>query len=87
MAKHGMGPDGKASQEFLKQTIGEEILGSEQLQIDRKKLILTLKKNKRGGYLRISEHAGSHQNTIIFSADGIRDVIKVLDQLAQRAGR
>ena len=87
MGKHGMGSDGQTSQDFLKQTIGEEILGSEQLQIDRKKLVLTLKKNRRGGYLRITEHAGSHQNTIIFSADGIRDLIKVLDQLAQRAGR
>jgi PurA ssDNA and RNA-binding protein len=87
MAKHGTGSDGQAAQGFLKQTTGEEILGSEQLQIDRKKLVLTLKKNRRGGYLRISEQAGSHQNTIIFSADGIRDVIRVLDQLARRAGR
>ena len=84
MEKHGTG---SGSNTQSSQNIGEQILGSEQLEIDRKKLVLTLKKNRRGGYLRISEHAGSHQNTIIFSADGIRDLIKVLDQLAQRAGR
>ena len=79
--KNGIGP-GQGSQSEL-QVFCEQILKSEQLQIDRKTLVLTLKKNRQGDYLRISEQAGSHQNTIIFPATGIRDLIKILDDMAK----
>ena len=63
---------------------GEQILKSEQVQIERKTLILTLKRNGRGEYLRMTEQAGCHSNTIILPASGLRELIKVLEEMARR---
>ena len=82
--KHGIG-SGSGGEAGL-QARCEQIVKSEQLQIDRKTLVLTLKKNQRGDYVRISERAGSHQNTIIFSATGIRGLIKILAGMARNVG-
>jgi hypothetical protein len=56
----------------------ERILKREILQIDRKRLVFTLKENHNGKYLRISEESGGHRNTIIIPANGIETLQRAL---------
>ena len=48
--KHGIGPGSEQPPELP--AVCEQVLKSEQLRIDRKTLVLTLKKNRRGDYKR-----------------------------------
>lgn len=62
----------------------EDILKSEQLQIERKTFVLTLKENPRGRYLRITEDAGGRRhsiNSIIIPAPGLQEFKKLLEEM------
>ena len=48
-----------------KPPVVEDTLKSGQVQIERKTLVLTLKENPRGRFLRITEEAVGHRNSII----------------------
>ena len=70
---------GQGAQNLPKQTITDDILQSEQVEVERKKFMCTLKQNRRGRFLRISEMAGCHRNTIIIPAAGLRQLRRILD--------
>jgi hypothetical protein len=71
--------NGQGVQILPKQSITDGILKSEQLQAERKKFVCTLKQNRRGRFLRISEEAGCHRNTIIIPGGGMRELFRILE--------
>jgi hypothetical protein len=61
--------------------VQEDTLKSEQIQIERKSFVLTLKENPRGRFLRISEEVGGKRNSIIIPATGLQDFKRLLDEM------
>ncbi len=61
----------------------EDTLKSGQVQIERKTLVLTLKENPRGRFLRITEEARGHRNAIIIPAPGLEEFKKLLDEMVK----
>jgi hypothetical protein len=61
--------------------VQEDTLKSEQIQIERKSFLLTLKENPRGRFLRISEEVGGKRNSIIIPATGLKDFKKLLAEM------
>ena len=61
--------------------VQEDTLKSEQIQIERKSFLLTLKENPRGRFLRISEEVGGKRNSIIIPATGLKDFKRLLNEM------
>jgi hypothetical protein len=59
----------------------EDTLKSEQVQIERKTIILKLKENPRGRFLRITEDVGGHRNTIIIPSTGLEEFKKLVEEM------
>ena len=64
----------------------ENVLFSEQVQVERKLFSLDLRENPRGRFLRITEDVGGRRDTIIIPASGLDQVLAVLER-ALEAGR
>ena len=63
--------------------VQEDTIKSGEVQIERKKFVLTLKENLRGRFLRITEDAGGRQNTIIIPSTGLAEFQKLLDEMVK----
>ena len=61
----------------------EDTLKTGQVQIERKTLVLTLKENPRGRFLRITEDVGGRRDTIIIPATGLEEFKKLLDEMVK----
>ena len=61
--------------------VQEDTLKSEQIHIERKSFLLTLKENPRGRFLRISEEVNGKRNAIIIPATGLAEFKKLLDEM------
>jgi hypothetical protein len=61
----------------------EDTLKTGEVQIERKTLVLTLKENSRGRFLRITEEAKGHRNAIIIPAPGLEEFKKLLDEMVK----
>jgi hypothetical protein len=66
-----------------KPPVAEDTLKSGQVQIERKTLVLMLKENPRGRFLRITEEAVGHRNSIIIPAPGLEEFRKLLDEMVK----
>ena len=66
-----------------KPPVVEDTLKTGQVQIERKTLVLTLKENPRGRFLRITEEAVGHRNSIIIPAPGLEEFRKLLDEMVK----
>ena len=66
-----------------KPPVSEDTLKSEQLQVERKLITLTLKENPRGRFLRIVEDVGGRRNSIIIPAPGLEEFTKILGQMVE----
>jgi hypothetical protein len=64
-----------------RQPVQEDILNTGQVQIERKKFVLTLKENPRGRFLRIIEERGGQNASIIIPATGLAEFQKLLDEM------
>jgi len=65
--------------------VEEHVLHSERLQIERKTFTLSMRENPRGRFLRITEDVAGRHDTIIVPAPGVKDLLRVLTEMAQRA--
>jgi len=63
--------------------VQEDTLKTEEIQIERKFFVLTLKENPRGRFLRITEEVVGKRNTIIIPAPGLKDFKKLLDEMVK----
>jgi hypothetical protein len=66
-----------------RQPVQEDTLKSEQIQIERKTFVLTLKENPRGRFLRISEENNAKRNSIIIPAPGLKDFQKLINEMVK----
>ena len=64
-----------------KPPVREDSLKSGQVQIERKNFIFALKENPRGRLLRITEDIAGRHNSIIIPATGLREFMKLLDEM------
>jgi hypothetical protein len=74
-------PQSRPAQSPHKPFIQEDTLKEGELQIERKNFRAALKENNRGRLLRITEEMGVRRNTIIIPASGLRDFVKILDEM------
>ena len=63
--------------------VQEDTLKSEQIHIERKSFLLTLKENPRGRFLRISEEVGGKRSSIIIPSTGLAEFMKLLDEMVK----
>ena|SRR5687768_1740635 len=66
-----------------KQSVVEDTLRSDKVQIERKTFVFTLKENPRGRFLRITEDVNGRRDTIIIPATGLEDFKRVFDEMAR----
>jgi hypothetical protein len=69
------------AQQQPRQPVQEDTLKSEQIQVERKTFNLTLKENRQGRFLRISEENGTKRNAIILPAPGLAEFKEVVDAM------
>ena len=55
------------------------------IQVERKTIVLKLKENHRGQFLRISEENDIKRNTIIIPATGLTDFRKLVEEMEKAA--
>ena len=75
---YGRRPYGSPQFSQPRPPVVEDTLKSAEIQIERKKFVLTLKENQRGRFLRIAEGVGGKRNCIIVPATGLMDFLKIL---------
>lgn len=78
-------PYGQSPYGQPKPPVQEDTLKSEEIQIERKAFVFTLKENPRGRFLRISEDAGGRHDTIIIPSTGLEEFRKLLDEMVKTA--
>jgi hypothetical protein len=66
-----------------KQSVVEDTLRSDKIQIERKTFMFTLKENPRGRFLRITEDVNGRRDTIIIPATGLEDFKRVFDEMTR----
>jgi hypothetical protein len=65
--------------------VNEDTLKREEIQVERKKFVFTLKENPRGRFLRITEDVNGRRDNIIIPAPGLADFRRVLEEMAKAA--
>ena len=60
-----------------------EMLATERVESERKVFFFDLKQNQRGRFLKISEDANGHRNTIIVPAEGLHDVVMAMIKMLE----
>lgn len=58
----------------------DEEIFSQQIQVERKQFIFSLRANARGRFLRITEDVGGRRDTIIVPSTGLERVREVVDE-------
>ena len=76
-------PFGRQPYSQPKPPVQEDTLKSEQIQIERKSFVLTLKENPRGRFLRITEDVGGRRDTIIIPSTGLEEFKTLLDEMVK----
>jgi hypothetical protein len=76
-------PYGQSPYGQPKPPVQEDTLKSEEIQIERKAFVFTLKENPRGRFLRITEDVGGRRDTIIIPAPGLEDFKRMLDEMVK----
>jgi hypothetical protein len=66
--------------------IVEQILFSEQIQVERKTFSFELRENPRGQFLRITEDVGGRRDTVIVPAPGLARICEVIGRAMAVAG-
>lgn len=64
-------------------SVAEDTIRSEKIQIERKTFLFSLKENPRGRFLRITEDVGGRRDAIIIPATGLADFKRVIEEMAR----
>jgi hypothetical protein len=67
----------------LRPNVVDETLKADQVQIERKTFIFSLRENLRGRLLRITEEAQGRRNSVIIPATGLEEFCQVLEEMAK----
>ena len=63
--------------------VNEDTLKTDQVQIERKTFIFTLKENPRGRFLRITEDVNGRRDNVIIPSTGLEEFKKILDDMVK----
>jgi len=63
----------------------DNILTSRELQIERKHFFIEFRENARGRFLRITEEAHGHRNSVIVPSTGIDDFLLAMQEVVGEA--
>jgi len=63
--------------------VSEDTLKTDQVQIERKTFIFTLKENPRGRFLRITEEANGKRDNVIIPTTGLDEFKRILDAMVK----
>jgi hypothetical protein len=66
-----------------REPVPEDSLRTEQLNVERKLFIFTLRENPRGRFLRITEDVQGRRDSIIIPASGLADFHQVLGEMVK----
>ena len=66
--------------------IMDQIIANKEIQIERKRIIVELRENARGSFLRMTEEAGGRRNAIIVPLAGLPEFTAAIDEVLQQAG-
>ena len=61
----------------------EDTLKVQEIQIERKRFILTLKENPRGRFLRITEDVNGRRDNVIIPSTGLAEFAKTLAEMTK----
>ena len=61
-------------------------IATQELQVERKHLIIEFRENERGRFLRITEDAHGRRNAIIVPSTGLDEFLRMLQQVCAAAG-
>ena len=64
----------------------DEELFSKEIQVERKRFLLSLRSNARGRFLRITEDVGGRRDTIIIPSTGLTDLCEAIAEAAEADG-
>ena len=64
----------------------ETTIATQELQVERKHLIIEFRENERGRFLRITEDAHGRRNAVIVPSTGIDEFVRLLNQVLATAG-
>ena len=70
---------------YAKPAMQEDTLKKEEIQIERKTFIFTLKENPRGRLLRITEDVNGRRDNIIIPSTGLEEFAKVVGEMVKAA--
>jgi hypothetical protein len=65
--------------------VNEDTLKKEEIQVERKKFIFTLKENPRGRFLRITEDVNGRRDNIIIPAPGLAEFRRLVEEMTKAA--
>ena len=64
--------------------VQEETIDSIQLEVERKTICVSLKKNTQGSFLRITEEAHGRRNSVIIPSTGLQELKELVDAMLRR---
>ncbi|MEO8353941.1 MAG: DNA-binding protein [Chthoniobacteraceae bacterium] len=64
----------------------DQTLASQELQVERKHIIIEFRENDRGRFLRLTEEAHGRRNTVIIPSTGVTEFARLLDQVLTDGG-
>jgi hypothetical protein len=64
----------------------EQVIFSEQIQVERKTFSFELRENARGRFLRITEDVGGRRDTVIIPAPGLGQVCETIGRAMAAGG-
>lgn len=65
----------------------DQIIAKQEMQIERKRIVIELRENDRGSFLRIIEEACGRRNAIIVPSTGLSEFTATIDEVLQQAGQ
>ncbi len=64
----------------------DQTLASQELQVERKHIIIEFRENDRGRFLRLTEEAHGRRNTVIIPSTGLTEFARLLEQVLNDSG-
>ena len=63
----------------------DQIIAKQEMQIERKRIVIEFRENDRGTFLRIIEEAAGRRNAIIVPGPGLPEFTATIDEVLQQA--
>jgi hypothetical protein len=65
----------------------DQVIASKELQIERKRIVIEMRENARGRFLRITEESHGRRNTVIVPSTGLNEFMTAADEVCTAANQ